>query len=141
MDMMKLPCYCATLRRATRLVTAVYDEHLRATGVRATQFTILGALHLRPGMRITDMVDMLAIDQTTLTRTLALLRKDGLVTVASQPSGREKCWRLSGEGEKLIRTARPLWEQAQEEVHRRYGKERIEAVNSALYELSRALVV
>jgi len=141
MDMMKLPCYFATLRRAARMVTVLYDEHLRATGVRATQFTILGALHLRPGMRITDMVDMLAMDQTTLTRTLALLRKEELVTVASQPSGREKCWRLSEKGEKLIRSAQPLWEQAQDDVQRRYGKKRIEALNAALYELSRAMAV
>ena len=139
MEMMNLPCYCATLRRAARMLTTLYDEYLRTAGIRATQFTILGALHMRPGMRITDMVDMLAIDQTTLTRTLALLRKDGFVTVASQPSGREKCWQLSEKGQAMVRKVKPLWEQAQEEVNRRYGKKRVAAINHALYELSRAI--
>lgn len=139
MEMMNLPCYCATLRRAARMLTTLYDEYLRAAGIRATQFTILGALHMRPGMRITDMVEMLAIDQTTLTRTLALLRKDGFITVASQPSGREKCWQLSEKGRAMVRKVRPLWEQAQEEVNRRYGKKRVAAINDALYELSRAI--
>ena len=39
-------CACFNLRRVTRAVTQVYDEYLRPTGLRVTQFTVLVALRL-----------------------------------------------------------------------------------------------
>src|SRR5213593_637056 len=39
-----LACACASLRRAARAVTQLYDTELQGTGLRATQFTLLQAL-------------------------------------------------------------------------------------------------
>ena len=36
-----LPCMCASLRRAARALTQLYDDALRPLGLRATQFTVL----------------------------------------------------------------------------------------------------
>jgi hypothetical protein len=44
-----LPCACANLRRVVRMVTQLYDDALRPTGLRAIQFTLLQALNLAPG--------------------------------------------------------------------------------------------
>ena len=41
-----LSCMCASLRRASRVLTQHYDEAMRPLGLRATQFTILQALSL-----------------------------------------------------------------------------------------------
>ena len=65
MPVVQIPCYCATLRQATRAITALYDERFKPAGLRATQFTILQTLDFQPGARIADMVEWLAIDQTT----------------------------------------------------------------------------
>src|SRR5258708_32183401 len=86
----KMPCYCATLRQATRALTAIYDKHLSAAGVRATQFTILQALEILGRARNRDLESALAIDQTTLTRNMALLAKDRLIGGVERPSVREK---------------------------------------------------
>ena len=40
----ELPCACANLRRAARTVTKLYEDQLRDSGLRATQFTLLQAL-------------------------------------------------------------------------------------------------
>jgi len=136
MPMVRLPCYCATLRQAARALTTMYDERIRPSGIRTTQFGILQALTLQPGARITDMVEWLAIDQTTLTRNLALLRKRGLVEVTERPSGREKCWDLTRSGKAKFAEVRALWEEAQAEVDRRLGHSRAEAVRKQVYELA-----
>ena len=39
-----LDCACASLRRAARAVTQLYEAALQDTGLRATQFTLLQAL-------------------------------------------------------------------------------------------------
>ena len=78
MKLRSLPCYCATLRQAARAVTALYEEVLADSDLHATQYTVLQALKLVPNLTTTDLADALGIDQTTATRTLALIRKSGL---------------------------------------------------------------
>jgi len=38
------PCVCNTLRMVTRVVTQLYDDCLRPSGLRVTQFSILAAI-------------------------------------------------------------------------------------------------
>ena len=71
-------CVCNTLRMATRVVTQLYDDVLRPSGLRVTQFSILAAIARRGEANLRQLEDVLAIDQTTLTRSLALLERDGI---------------------------------------------------------------
>jgi hypothetical protein len=45
----ELPCACQSLRRATRIVTRVYDQELKKAGIEITQFGLLMALALTGG--------------------------------------------------------------------------------------------
>src|SRR5437762_11970695 len=38
------PCVCNTLRMVSRVVTQLYDDCLRSSGLRVTQFSILAAV-------------------------------------------------------------------------------------------------
>ncbi len=136
MPIVKLPCYCATLRQAARVLTSMYDERVKPAGIRGTQLSILQALRLRPGARITDLVEWLAIDQTTLTRNLALLRRRGLIEVVDRPTGRDKCWGLTPAGKTKSAEAQVLWESAQAEVERKFGPQRARAIHQQLHELA-----
>jgi DNA-binding MarR family transcriptional regulator len=136
MTLTHLPCYCATLRQASRVVTSVYDKHLRSAGLRVTQFTLLQALHLSPGSRIVDLVGVLAMEQSTLTRTVGTLQGNGWVQVADRPSGREKCWELTAEGKAVFDAALPLWQAAQKTIEQRYGHDETLAMHTRLFELT-----
>jgi DNA-binding MarR family transcriptional regulator len=131
-----LPCYCATLRQASRVLTSLYDDQLREVGLRVTQFTLLQALHLAPSSRITDLVEVLAMEQSTLTRTLAILQDNDWVQVAARPSGREKCWELTPLGQQIFEQASPLWERAQALVAKRFGKQRMAEMHAGLHALA-----
>lgn len=135
----KLPCYCATLRQATRALTTLYDKHLSATGVKATQFAIMQALDYMGQARNRDLEGTLTMDQTTLTRNLALLARDGLITVVGRPSGREKAWGLTPAGSELMAKAKPLWEQAQAEIRSRLGAQRTRSLHSDVFDLVSAI--
>ena len=114
-------CVCNTLRMVTRVVTQLYDDALRPSGLRVTQFSTLAVLAGTGGANLKQLEDMLAIDQTTLTRSLNLLERDGLIERAAHSDGRIKTMRLTSKGRRALGVARPLWVQAQRNVLRELG--------------------
>lgn len=108
-----LPCLCASLRRAARAVTRVYDEELRREGLRVAQFTLLQVLSLKPGMRQGEVGEFLAVDTTTLTRTLGGLTARGWIRATQGDDRREVRWNITAAGERKLRSVRPAWERAQ----------------------------
>ena len=116
------PCVCNTLRMVTRVVTQLYDDMLRPSGLRVTQFSILAAIGGTSEMNLKQLENALSIDQTTLTRSLALLGADGLVERAEHSDGRIKAMRLTVKGRRTLEAARPLWAQAQRKVLRKLGR-------------------
>jgi len=122
MKLQSLPCYCATLRQAARAATSFYEEALGDGGVRATQFTILQVLKTAPDLQTTEIGKLIGIDQTTATRTLALMKKGKVVVDSTGTDRRERRWRLTPLGETTFRKMRPKWEWAQAMVERRLGR-------------------
>lgn len=114
-------CVCATLRMAARAVTQHYDNTLRPSGLRATQFNILAAIYGAGEASITRLTKALTMDQTTLTRSLALLKRRGLLETTPQADGRVKSFRLTAKGKKKLELAYPLWAGAQERVMAEIG--------------------
>jgi len=86
---------CASFRRASRVLTQHYDRALRPLGVRATQFTLLQALSLAGEVSQGTLGEILAIDSTTLTRTLAIMGRRGWIAIRSGEDRRERWLSLS----------------------------------------------
>jgi DNA-binding MarR family transcriptional regulator len=105
----------------SRVVTQLYDDCLRPSGLRVTQFSILAAVARLGQASLKQLEEELAIDQTTLTRSLTLLERDGVLERASHPDGRIKAMRLTSKGRRALGVARPLWAQAQGKVLRELG--------------------
>jgi len=116
------PCVCSTLRMVSRAVTQLYDDILRPSGLRVTQFSILAAIARRGEANLRYLERALAIDQTTLTRSVNLLERDRMIERVPNPDGRVKAMRLTGKGKRLLDVARPLWAQAQDRVLRELGQ-------------------
>src|SRR5207247_6190652 len=82
------PCVCNTLRMVSRVVTQLYDDVLRPSGLRVTQFSILATIGRMGEANLKQLENALAIDQTTLTRSLNLLERDGLIERSPHPDRR-----------------------------------------------------
>jgi len=115
------PCVCNTLRMASRAVTQLYDDVLRPSGLRVTQFNILAMIARMGEANLKQLEDTLAIDQTTLTRSLNLLERDRVIERVPHPDGRIKAMRLTSKGRRALETAWPLWARAQDKVLRELG--------------------
>jgi DNA-binding MarR family transcriptional regulator len=133
-----MPCYCATLRQTARAVTALYEEVLRDSGLHATQYTALQVLHVTaahgiPGLTTTELAQGIGIDQTTATRTLALIRKSGLAASTVGKDRRERRWTLTAKGQAQLEKLRPRWEAAQETFETRLGRAEAVALRKAAH--------
>jgi DNA-binding MarR family transcriptional regulator len=139
MKLQSLPCYCATLRQVARAVTVLYEEMLADDGLHATQYTALQALELAPNVTTTELAQAIGIDQTTATRTLALIKKSGLAAGSIGQDRRERRWVLTPKGQGLLRRLRPRWEAAQEAFEKRLGRSEAIALKKASYLAASAL--
>jgi DNA-binding MarR family transcriptional regulator len=131
-------CVCSTLRKAARSVTQVYDHALQPSGLRATQFHILSEIRRAGEATVTELTKLLVIDQTTLTRSLALLERDGLLKTIPKPDGRLKSVQLTKKGEKKILSAQPLWASAQRKMLNTIGPEAWALLSGELNRLARS---
>jgi DNA-binding MarR family transcriptional regulator len=133
MKLQSLPCYCATLRQVARAVTALYEEVLGESGLHATQFTALQVIERVPDLTTTELAQAIGIDQTTATRTLALIRKGGLATNSVGSDRRERRWLLTSKGQAQLRRLKPRWEAAQQAFEKRLGRAEALALKAASY--------
>jgi DNA-binding MarR family transcriptional regulator len=118
----ELPCLCAGFRRTARALTQVYEEALRPLGLRATQFTILQALELAGEVSQGRLGEMLAMDSTSLTRTLAIMARRGWIVQQRGEDRRERQIRLSAAGKAKLKRALPVWKKVQARLRGKLGK-------------------
>jgi DNA-binding MarR family transcriptional regulator len=133
MKLLSLPCYCATVRQAARAVTVLYEEMLAESGLHATQYTAMQVLDSVPHLTTTQLAEAIGIDQTTATRTLALIRKSGLAVDTVGQDRRQRRWALTPKGQAQLRKLRPTWEAAQEAFEKRLGRAEAAALKNASY--------
>ncbi len=128
-------CACFNIRKAAREVTRFYDEMLAPSGIKATQFTMLGAVSISGAARMSELSDMLALDKTTLTRNLKPLEADGLIAIAAGADRRERIVSLTGAGTAALERALPNWREAQRRVAEDLGEARWHRLVADLSEL------
>jgi DNA-binding MarR family transcriptional regulator len=128
-------CACGRLRRAARAQTQLYDDAMTPSGLRITQYSLLGTLERRGPLRISDLAARLLLDRTALSRNLDPLVERGLVAVAPGRDARTREVALTARGASALRRAEPLWARAQEDVARRVGKARLRSLFAILDEL------
>src|SRR3984957_6028168 len=119
----RLPCMCANFRRTTRALTQLYENALRPLGLRATQFTILQALSLAGEVTQSQLGGILAMDSTTLSRTLRIMDREGWIAERRGLDRRERRVCLSQAGGTPFKRALPAWEKVQSQLRHQLGEQ------------------
>ena len=119
-------CVCFNFRKATRVVTQIYDEKLRSCGLRATQLSILFVTSAIESTTITRLAEILVLERTTLTRNLKPLEKQELIKIERGNDSRTRIVTLTDKGCRVLEKMLPLWEEAQSYVTKQLGLDRWE---------------
>ncbi|HEX9183118.1 MAG TPA: MarR family winged helix-turn-helix transcriptional regulator [Burkholderiales bacterium] len=121
--MLQTRCACVRARRATRSLTALYDDALRPVRLKITQFSVLRTIGRMQPVNVSRLAGEMALDRSTLGRNLLLLRRRGLLHFADGADLRAWSIELTPKARALLDKATPLWERAQAKVERVLGRE------------------
>lgn len=117
---MDTPCTCFALRRLTRTVSRLYDQHLATAGIKATQFALLRAVQ-HEALPITQLAELLGMERTTLTRNLRPLQDAGLLEQSAGKDARQRLVSITAEGRDKVREAKAAWRKAQSTLQQALG--------------------
>jgi len=135
MKPIKLPCYCGSIRQASRIVTQLYDQALKPSGLKITQFGILRLLSAYPGLTTGEIAEALAMDSTTLTRTLKIIQENAWIEATPGEDRRERHWSVTPAGKERVGEAVPLWKNAQKEFAQLAGDVDLDGLTKAVFHL------
>jgi len=134
-----LPCACASLRRAARLVTQLYSDEM-GRDIEPTQFAVLTALGFKAGANQSSIGQALGLDKTTMSRSLRLMQRNGWIEPALADDGRERGYRLTEKGERVLVAAKTGWQRAQARLRAGLKPGQWEAMLKAVGQVAEAAV-
>lgn len=106
-------CVAHRLKRAARAVSRLYDELLTDVGVTSSQLTLICALEARPDLNMAGLAELLAIEQSALSRAIGALERRKLVTVSRGKDQRQRVVCLTPSARTLAKRAATRWREAQ----------------------------
>ena len=129
-------CNCLAVRQAARQITQLYERHMAAAGLTASQYSILAKLSRLGPLSINALAAQMLMDRTTTGRAIRPLERDKLVAVDAGSDARTRLVRLTPAGTKRFKAAAARWQDAQREFERAYGAEEAAALRRALARVS-----
>ena len=122
-------CYNLAMRKSTRLITQFYEERLATVDLKVGQFSILRAVNYRKKTTNKELQSILVLDQTTLSRAIKPLIRDGLLSITVDENDlRSKIISLSAKGKSTYQKALPLWQDAQQSLQDKLGSKQINLI-------------
>lgn len=114
-------CFALSIRKADRVISQIYNEHLSPYGLKVTQFAVLRALHFLGETSAKVIQEKLVMEQATVSRALKPLIRDNFIQIAEGLDKREKIISLTSEGEALFKEASHPWALAQTQIRDTLG--------------------
>jgi DNA-binding MarR family transcriptional regulator len=128
-------CICIAVRKASRRLTARYDEALAPAGINLAQFSLLRNINRHGPVSLTRLADLTELDRSTLGRNVRVLERMGLCAPADAADKREAAIALTPDGKRILAAAEPLWATTQTDIRTRIGAQgaaQLEALLGAL---------
>lgn len=126
-----LGCTCFKLRKLTRAMSRLYDQHLAAAGLKTTQYSVL-ANAARAALPVAALAECLGTERTTLTRNLKPLLEAGWVELLPGADSRQRIVTITGAGRAKLAAAYRHWRAAQTEFENLVGADAVRELHGRL---------
>ncbi len=126
-----LACTCFTLRKLTRTVSRLYDQHLAGEGLRTTQYSALKHIG-RAALPVAELAERLGVERTTLTRNLKPLIEAGWVLLAPGADSRQRIVTITPAGRAKCQAAGAAWRAAQAELETTLGLDAVRVLHASV---------
>jgi len=126
-------CTNFKLRQLGRVVTRHYDAYMAATGLKATQYSLLSQIvQLGGPIRPSDLAQRMRMDASTLTRNLQPLVAQGWLQQGPGHDARSRLIEVTAEGRVKQAEARRVWKQAQLSLNARLGERSVALLHASI---------
>ena len=126
-------CSNSALRRASRQLGQLYDDVLKPSGLRITQYSLLTQILFSDAPPLKVLAEMMVMDLSALGHTLKPLIREGLVELV--PDGKDrrvKRAQLTDTGRKAWEETNELWRDAQARFDNAFGTAEAKAMRKAM---------
>ena len=125
-----LPALCPAfnIRAASRIITQLFDEILKPSGLQITQFAVLVGVHILDSPSISKLARGLVMDRTTLTRGLKPLENEGLIKITPGNDKRTHFVKITPKGKIALQKTLPYWEKARMVVSEEFGQKHLDGL-------------
>ncbi len=125
-----LPALCPAfnIRAASRIITQLFDEILKPSGLQITQFAVLVGVQILDSPSISKLARGLVMDRTTLTRGLKPLENEGLIKITSGEDKRTHFVKITPKGKTALQKTLPYWEKARMVVSEEFGQKHLDGL-------------
>ena len=122
-----LPSLCPAfnIRAASRIITQIFDDTLKPSGLQITQFAVLVGVHIMDTPSINTLAKGLVMDRSTLTRGLKPLENEGFIKIISGEDKRTRFVKLTAKGKSTMDRTLPYWEKARKIVAKEFGEQNL----------------
>jgi len=107
-------CVNMQMLRTSHFIMKTYDNAYRDLGVRATQTPVLGILARNESATIREIADEMETERSVMSRKLQVMEKNGWIRESIQ--GKEKVFKLTDQGRKLMEKVWPIRLEVQEKL-------------------------
>ena len=117
-------CLLGHWRKASRVLTGLYETEMRSFGLKSSQLSLLVAVAKAGPVRRVDLGKRLHLDPSTLTRNLRVMLKQGWVEeIPDEHDARSAPLKVTDNGRKLLASIAPAWKRAQARAKQLLGND------------------
>lgn len=125
-------CLNFLLRRTSRIVARYYDEVLKPTGLRTTQFNVLAVLAQTGPISFSKLASILGMERSALARNLKPLERSGYLIAIPGEDKRMRMAELTQRGKEKLKSALPHWAKAQNYLAQELGSGNVSRLTAML---------
>ena len=125
-------CTNFKLRQLSRVVTRHYDAYMAATGLKATQYSLLSQVVQLGPIRPSDLARCMGMDASTLTRNLQPLVAQAWLRQKPGHDARSRLIEATTEGRAKRAQAQRAWKQAQLSLNARLGERSLTLLHATI---------
>ena len=126
-----LGCTCFKLRKLTRAMSRLYDQHLASVGLKTTQYSLL-VNAARAALPVAALAELLGLERTTLTRNLKPLVEAGWLELKPGADSRQRIVTITAQGRAKADAAYGAWRCAQTEFETLMGRDAVRVLHQQL---------
>jgi len=125
-------CALFDVQRAARVMSSLYNAHLRGSGITVAQYSLMRSIEELQPVGIARLASAMAMERTSITRIIEPLIMRGMVQTSAGEDRRVRNVELTAQGAKVLRRAKARWERAQRELLGTLGRTQWVSMRDAL---------